>query len=155
MPVYRTALVQHGRWHLLVVGARGEDAAAAVAPEQQELHQHILARRVTRQTRPEAEAAHLQQLGPVVQAALGDPSNLVASRLGGEALAHVPDVRCAVELRPLPGRAARLDELRVDRPLPQLQVLLVWPDVVQVGQAGRKGTDEPAALLLDRLYQPP
>ena len=41
-----------------------------------------------------------------------------------------------------------------DRPLPQLDALLVWPHVVEVIQACCRAADEPALLLLDHRKHP-
>src|SRR4051794_37841838 len=109
-----------------------------------------------RQVLPEAEATHGAQLGRVVQHAPADPRDLVNGRIlswDREAPLHVPQIGRAVQRRALPGFSARAHDLRLDMTVPELDVLLVRPDIVDERQPDEGTAYEPASLAAHRVDQ--
>lgn len=128
-----------------MVGARWEQTSAAEARHQTQLGEDVLARVGRRQVVPEAEAADRLQRRSVVQHAAADPRDSIETLLvGGRRipLRQVIEIGGVVRLRPCPCLGARPDCLRRDLTVPELDRLLVWPDVVHVAQADHGAADE-------------
>src|SRR5215217_2804418 len=102
-----------------------------------------------RQLVPPAEATDGEQLLPVKEnVCSADPGDLVAYRLAltHQLLFQVKWVGRVIDVLAMPGDRVLVELFWNDRPVPQLDALLVWPHIVEVIQACGRGPDKPTLL---------
>lgn len=132
-----------------VVGTTGQDATAAILPNQQELHDDLLAGMIRWEATPKGETANIEQFLTVEQhVSPSHPSDLVTHHVSVrcQTLLQVEGIGGVIHHVAFPGQRIGSKRLGTNRSMPELDVLLMWPNIVQILQAGSGTSHEPASL---------
>src|SRR5258707_10593587 len=101
---------------------------------------------------PPGKPPNIKQFGTIVKdIGATNPGNLVAHypMFLHKTLLQVKRVGCIIHHVPVPGDRIRLKRFRPDRPCPELDMLLVWPEIVEVAQARCSATHKAASFRLE------
>src|SRR5579885_2330055 len=123
-----TLAVLDGHWHVEMIGAAGQDAAAPVLADQKKLRHHLFACMFGREALPPREAANAQQLRPVIEhIGSSHPCDFVAHDLAisDQPLFQVQRVGGIIDQVTLPRNTLGRKWLCCYRTGPQLYLLLV------------------------------